>query len=94
MSLIQEILTGLRIVKSFGRENQEKQRFINRSELGMWARIRTSFIEGHFALFVGIITAIGTTVVLYIGLRHVQLDLITLQTQYTGYNMIPRLFKI
>jgi ATP-binding cassette subfamily B protein len=38
----------------------------------------STFVEGGFGLLVGLITALGTASVLYLGVRHVQLGLLTL----------------
>ncbi len=78
MSVVQEVLTAVRIVKAFGREEQEKDRFVRRSREGMWARIRAAFAEAQFSLLISLITAIGTASVLFIGIRHVQSGTLTL----------------
>lgn len=46
LSVVQEVLTSLRVVKAFGREDREEGRFLSRSAAGMRARIRLTFIEG------------------------------------------------
>jgi ATP-binding cassette subfamily B protein len=78
MSVIQEVLTAVRIVKAFGREEQEKDRFVRRSREGMWARVRAGFAEAQFSLLISLITAVGTVSVLFIGIRHVQSGTLTL----------------
>ncbi|TAJ77413.1 ABC transporter ATP-binding protein [bacterium] len=78
MSVVQEVLTAVRIVKAFGKEDQEKERFVRRSQESMWARIRASFAEGHFGFLIGLTTTIGTVCVLFIGIRHVQAGTLTL----------------
>ena len=44
----------------------------------MQNRIRVAFIEGGFALLIGLITATGTAAVLFIGVRHVRSGTLTL----------------
>ena len=78
MSVVQEVLTAIRIVKAFGREEQERDRFVHRSQEGMWARIRAAFAEAQFSFFISLVTAIGTASVLFIGIRHVQSGTLTL----------------
>jgi ATP-binding cassette, subfamily B, bacterial len=78
MAVVQEVLTGLRLVKAFGQEEREQHRFVARSTQGMSARIRLSAVEGLFGLLIGLATAAGTAVVLYVGVRHVQSGRITL----------------
>jgi ATP-binding cassette, subfamily B, bacterial len=78
LSVIQEVLAAIRVVKAFGQEDREQERFVRRSCEGMRARIRMTFVEGGFGLLVGLITAIGTSAVLFVGIRHVQSGALTL----------------
>jgi ATP-binding cassette subfamily B protein len=78
LAVIQEVLTALRVVKAFGQEDREKERFVHRSDEGMRARIRLSFAEGGLDVLLGLITAIGTAAVLFIGIRNVQAGTLTL----------------
>jgi ATP-binding cassette, subfamily B, bacterial len=78
LSVAQEVLGALRVVKAFGQEDREHERFVGRSTQGMRARIRLAFLEGSFALLVGLAGALGTGAVMFIGIRHVQWQVITL----------------
>jgi len=78
MSIVQEVLAAVRIVKAFGQEEREQQRFLHHSKESVWARIRISFAEGGLALLLGLTIASGTAMVLLIGTRHVQSGLLTL----------------
>jgi ATP-binding cassette, subfamily B, bacterial len=78
LSVVQEVLTALRVVKAFGQEEREQERFVRQSSQGMWARIRLSIIEGVFGVLIGLTVAVGSAAVLYIGARHVQAGTITL----------------
>jgi ATP-binding cassette subfamily B protein len=78
LSVVQEVLAALRVVKAFGQEEREQARFVHRSSDGMRARLRLTFVEGGFGLLVGLITALGTSTVLLIGIRHVQSGILTL----------------
>ena len=69
LSVVQEVLTGLRVVKAFGQEDREQERFVGRSSAGMRARIRLALIEGGYALLVGAIIGAGGGIVLYVGVR-------------------------
>jgi ATP-binding cassette subfamily B protein len=77
-SVVQEVLTGLRVVKAFGQEDRERERFVRHSSEGMRARIRLSLGEGGLGLLIGLTTALGTAAVLYIGVRSVQAGTLTL----------------
>src|SRR6185312_4023304 len=78
LSVVQEVLTGLRVVKAFGQEDREQERFFGQSSLGMRARIRLAVLEGGYALLVGGIIGVGGGVVLFVGVHHVQSGIITL----------------
>jgi ATP-binding cassette, subfamily B, bacterial len=77
MSVVQEALGATRVVRAFGREEHEEDRFAHHFREGMWARIRYTFASSKYALLIGMITAIGTAAVLFIGARHVQAGTIT-----------------
>ncbi len=78
LSVIHEALGALRVVKAFGQEDREESRFLDRSGQGMWARIRLTAYEGGFGLQVGVLTAIGTAGVLWLGVQHVRTGVLTL----------------
>jgi ATP-binding cassette, subfamily B, bacterial len=78
LSVVQEVLTGLRVVKAFGQEDREQERFVGRSSAGTRARIRLGLIEGGYAVLVGAIIGAGGAIVLYVGIRAVQERRITL----------------
>ena len=78
LQIVQEVLTAFRVVKAFGREDRELDRFVGQSQLGVRARIRLSFGEGLFGLLVNMTTAIGTAAVLFIGIRNVQAGVLSL----------------
>lgn len=78
MQVIQEAMGALRVVKAFGQEDSERDRFSQRSRTGVEARIRLAAAEGFFGLLVNVVTALGTAAVLFIGVRHVQQGALTL----------------
>src|SRR5438309_678675 len=78
MSIVQEALGALRVVKAFGQEAREEERFIRRSTEGMKVRLRLASLEGSFNVLVGLATAAGMAAVLLIGVRHVGAGVLTL----------------
>src|SRR3989454_2522173 len=78
MSIVQEVLGALRVVKAFGQEAREEERFIRRSTEGMKVRLRLASLEGSFNVLVGLATAAGMAAVLLIGVRHVSAGGLTL----------------
>jgi ATP-binding cassette subfamily B protein len=75
--VVQEALTSLRVVKAFGQEAREQERFTQRSGEGMRARVRMALVEGGLGLVVALITAAGTALVLFLGGRNVQAGRLT-----------------
>ncbi|MGE3537684.1 MAG: ABC transporter ATP-binding protein [Candidatus Tectimicrobiota bacterium] len=71
LGIVQEVLTALRVVKAFGRETYEQERYLRQSRLGMRERIRLAFAESAFGLLVNMTTACGTALVLFVGVRSV-----------------------
>jgi len=78
LAVVQEVLGALRVVKVFGQETREHQRFVRRSSQGMWARLRLTAVERGFGVQVSLLTVLGTAVVLFMGVRHVQSGALTL----------------
>ncbi len=72
LHVVQEVLTSLRVVKAFGREDLEYQRFMRESSRGAGERIRLAVAEGAFGLVVNATLALGTAAVLFIGAKQVQ----------------------
>ena len=77
MSVVQEALGAIRVVKAFGREQHEQQRFTDRSNERLRSELRVAYLGGSFDLFVGLTIAVGTAVTLVIGVWHVQAGTLT-----------------
>jgi ATP-binding cassette subfamily B protein len=78
MAVVQEVLSAIRIVKAFGREDQEQDRYYTKATEGIGARIELALLQGRYDLLVGLTTALGTSAVLWIGVQHVQAAKLTL----------------
>jgi ATP-binding cassette, subfamily B, bacterial len=78
LSVVQEVLTGLRVVKAFSQEEREHERFYERASDGMLARVRLVFAESAYSLAVGAAVGMGGALVLYVGVRRVQEGVMTL----------------
>jgi ATP-binding cassette subfamily B protein len=72
LAVVQEVLTALRVVKAFAQEKREAERFIRRSSEGMRTRLSAAAVERGTGLLTGLITAMGTAIVLFMGLRQVR----------------------
>lgn len=78
LAVVQEVLAAVRVVKAFGQEDREHERFVARSTDGMRARLRITLLSGLLGLLVGLTVAAGTAAVLYVGVIHVQAGKLTL----------------
>ena len=68
LAVVHETLTGLRVVKAFGQEEREHDRYVERPRTGerLGARPRWRH-AGRFELLIGLVFALGTATVLYVG---------------------------
>lgn len=76
--IVQEVLGALRVVNAFGQEHREHERFLSRSLDGLTARIRVMWMESSLSLLLGLTVALGTASVLYVGVRDIQANALTL----------------
>lgn len=70
LSIIHEAMSMLRVIVAFGRENHEHERFREQSLDAMNARVKLTVRQTFFGLAVGMITSIGTALVLGFGAYH------------------------
>lgn len=78
MSVVQEVLTAVRVVKAFGGEDREQARFARHANKSMKGQLQLARIEGGFGVLVGVTIAVGTAAVLFIGVNHVLAGVLTL----------------
>lgn len=70
LNVVQEVLGSIRVVKAFARENYEIQRLEGESLEVVEAALRARRLKAKLVPLVGIVTGIGTAMVLYVGGRH------------------------
>jgi len=93
IAVVQEVLVSLRVVKAFGQERREQQRFEHRQGEGVAERIKLAMLEGVYGMQVGLVTALGTAIVLFIGIRHVQAGSLTLGTLLLVMGYLAQLYE-
>src|SRR5438445_6897001 len=71
MSVVQESLTSLRVVKAFGQEEHENERFFDRFSKSASANLRANLEGGVYNLLMGVVTAGGVAGVLLVRIQHV-----------------------
>ncbi len=92
MGVLQEVLSAVRVVKAFGREKHEEDRYVHKSRAGMWARIRLDLLGGSYGLVVGLTTALGTACVLWVGVYHVRAGTLTLGSLLLVVSYLSQLY--
>jgi len=77
MSVVQEVLGAVRVVKAFGREEHEHDRFLRQSRKRISGQVRVAFFQGSFDFLVALTLAAGTAAALWIGVTHVRSGVLT-----------------
>jgi len=78
MSVIQEVLTSLRVVKAFGQEDGESMRFMAKADRAMKGQLKVAKIGALFYFGIGMIYATGTALFIYFGAKYVHSGQMTL----------------
>jgi ATP-binding cassette subfamily B protein len=78
VSIVQEVLAGLRVVKAFTQEDHEHSRFLRQGLSAVRARVRLSLHQTIYSMLAALITAAGSALVLGVGAYHVVQGSLTL----------------
>ena len=78
MSTAQESLSAAREVKAFGQEDRENNQFLSRYTESASAALKVFLEMGTYNLLIGVITAIGLSLALYVGIGHVLTGVLSL----------------
>ncbi len=93
LRMIKETLGSLRVVKAFGQEHLEHGRFISQANKGYGARMQAVKRESLHGFFVGTTLAVGTAVVLFLGVTHVESGVITLGKLFLVMSYLGQLYN-
>jgi len=93
MSVLQEVLGALRVVKAFGQEDREQERYVDHARGAMRTQLRVIAGEATFGLLVALTLAAGTAVVLFIGVRHVQSGALSLGNLLLVMGYLAQIYK-
>jgi ATP-binding cassette, subfamily B, bacterial len=77
-SHIQQTLTGIPVVQAFGQEEREQEKFERFADSAIRVQLRSTLIGNVNSLASGLITTLGTGVILWFGAQHVLAGAITL----------------
>lgn len=93
LGIVQEVLTALRVVTAFGREQRERERFVDESQAGVRLRIRLALAERALGMLVRVITAVGSAGCLWLGIRNVQSGALSLGELLMLLAYVGRLYE-
>jgi ATP-binding cassette subfamily B protein len=77
ISVVQEVLGSIRVVKAFGQHDREEKRFVGHSSSRVKNQVKLALVQGWFNLLIGLTIAGGSAAVLFVGVRHVHRGLLT-----------------
>jgi len=78
MSVINEVLSSLRVVKAFGQEESEGERFSTRAKEAVKGQVKMAKIGATFSFLVSLLLAAGTALFIYLGATYVHTGKMTL----------------
>jgi ATP-binding cassette, subfamily B, bacterial len=78
MSVLEEVLSSVRLVKAFGREKREDERFVTRSTERMRGQMRLARMQAGYHTAIALLITIGTAAALLIGANHVRAGILSL----------------
>ncbi len=72
LSVLQEVLASIRVVKAFGREDDEQRRFEDRSQSRLGELMRVIVLQMKFDLTIAVLIAVTSAATLSLGILHVR----------------------
>lgn len=78
LSVINEVLSALRVVKSFGKEDTETRRYVSRADEALTGQMKVARTGAVFYFFVGMLFSIATALIIYTGAYKIVNNEITL----------------
>jgi subfamily B ATP-binding cassette protein MsbA len=93
LSLVEEVLTSIRVVKAFAREDYEQQRFETESLENVEAGLQARSVKAKLAPVVEVIVAIGTCLVLWYGARLALTEQLTIGTLIVFLMYLGKMYK-
>jgi len=93
LSLVEEVLTSIRVVKAFAREEYEQKRFDSESLENVEAGLQARSVKAKLAPVVEVLVAIGTCLVLWYGARLALTDQLTIGTLIIFLLYLGKMYK-
>ncbi len=93
LSLVEEVLTSIRVVKAFAREDYEQKRFESESPENVEVGLQARSVKAKLAPVVEVIVAIGTCLVLWYGARLALAEQLTIGTLIVFLMYLGKMYK-
>ncbi len=93
MSVIQEVLGSIRVIKAFGQENREHERFVRHSSKRMSGQVKLSMMQATYNMLVGLTIAAGTAAALFFGVKHVRAGALTIGSLLVVMAYISQMYQ-
>ena len=93
MSVIQEVMGCIRVIKAFAQEDAEHERFVRRSTLRRTGQVRLAVSQAVYNMLIGLTIAGGTAASLYIGVLHVRGGILTVGSLLVVMAYIAQLYQ-
>ena len=93
MGVVQEVLQAVRVVKAFGREDHEHDRFVNQSGRRVRRQMDVSARQGVFDLLIGVSMAAGSAAALLIGVGQVRAGRLSLGNLLLVMAYLQQIYK-
>lgn len=92
LGVVHEVLSSLRVVKAFGAETREQDRFVNEADEGLRARLRIALANGLYNLSTNGTVAVGGAAVLFVGVLHIRAGTLTIGELLIVMSYVSKLF--
>ncbi len=92
-SLVEEVLTSMRVVKAFAREDYEVRRLEEESLENVELALRARSLKAKLTPFVGLTVAVGTALVLWFGARMVLAGALTVGSLVVFILYLAKMYK-
>jgi ATP-binding cassette subfamily B protein len=93
LGIVHEVLGVLRVVKAFGQEERERDRFHAAADRCVRGRVRLTMTDGALGLLINMLSATGLTAVLYFGVSDVLAGALTVGQMLLIMSYITQLYS-
>jgi subfamily B ATP-binding cassette protein MsbA len=93
-SIVQEVISSIRVVQAFSREDAEQRRFEAQSSVSLEAGLRSAKLQAQFSPLIGLLSTVGIALVLWFGAReviagHITTGVLVVFISYLGQMFSP-----